>query len=209
MNLIHSILTFISPAYIISSLGLVGVIAVVFAESGLFFGFFLPGDSLLFTAGFLASQSILPLVPLMIGSFIAAVVGDSVGYSFGKSVGQALYSRPDSRWFKQKHIEQARNFYEKHGPKAIVLARFIPIVRTFAPIVAGAANMNYRKFLSFNIIGGFIWSFGLIGLGYFFGNIIPNPDKYITPVVILIILTSFLPGIIHLVKMQILKRRNM
>lgn len=209
MNFIHNILTIISPAYIISSLGLIGIIAVVFAESGLFFGFFLPGDSLLFTAGFLASQSILPIFPLLIGCFVAAVVGDSVGYAFGKSVGQALYSRPDSKWFKQKHIEKARHFYENHGPKAIVLARFIPIVRTFAPIVAGAANMSYRKFLSFNIIGALIWAVGLGSLGYFFGSIIPNADRYITPIVIVIILASFLPAIIAIVKAKILKRPNL
>ncbi|MDB5259724.1 MAG: hypothetical protein JWO73_932 [Candidatus Taylorbacteria bacterium] len=209
MNLIHSITHFLAPAHIILSLGLIGVIAVVFAESGLFFGFFLPGDSLLFTAGFLASQGFISLPLLLIGVFVAAVLGDSVGYAFGKVVGGKLYSRADSRWFRKKHIEQAGSFYEKHGAKAIILARFMPIIRTFAPIVAGAANMPYRKFIAYNIIGGLLWSVGLSIIGYSFGNIVPNADRYITPIVILILLVSILPGLWHLVKSQISKRRNM
>ncbi|MEY2664730.1 MAG: hypothetical protein RIT04_538 [Candidatus Parcubacteria bacterium] len=206
MDLIHTFLSFISPANIIASLGVIGIIAVVFAESGLFFGFFLPGDSLLFTAGFLASTietSGISLIVVLIGSCIAAIVGDSVGYAFGKSLGQRLYSRPDSRFFKQKHITQAREFYEKHGGKAIILARFMPIVRTFAPIVAGAAGMRYKSFLSYNVIGGFVWSFGMTLLGYFFGKSIPNATEYVTPIVIAIIVVSFLPAIYHLIKSRI------
>lgn len=204
-NFISSTLTFISPDHIIASVGLLGVIAVVFAESGLFFGFFLPGDSLLFTAGFLASQSILPLPLLLLGVMIAAIAGDSVGYAFGRSVGQALFSRPDSRWLKRKHLEQAKNFYETYGPRAIVFARFIPVVRTFAPIVAGVAQMKYRTFLTYNILGGILWSLALICLGYFFGQTIPNAQKYVTPIVILIVIVSILPGIIHLVKNRLSK----
>lgn len=208
MDFIHTLLSYISPAHIISSLGLIGVIAVVFAESGLFFGFFLPGDSLLFTAGFLASQGILSLPLLFVGTFAAAVVGDSVGYAFGKKVGQPLYSRPDSRFFKKKHVEKAREFYDKHGSKAIVLARFIPIVRTFVPIVAGVVGMNYRRFLSYNIVGGLIWAVGLSGFGYFFGNLVPNAEKYVTGIVFAIIFISILPTAYHILKSWITNRKQ-
>jgi membrane-associated protein len=219
MNLIHTISSLLSPANIIASLGLIGVIGVIFAESGLFFGFFLPGDSLLFTAGFIASQHgaviggiTLPAISfplLLIGVCIAAIVGDSVGFGFGKSVGVKLYSRPNSRLFKQAHLQRARVFYEKHGPRTIILARFVPIVRTFAPIVAGAAGMEYRKFLSYNVSGGALWSLGLTFLGYFFGMTVPNADRYILPAVIIVILLSFLPPVIELVKSRMSDGRNM
>lgn len=196
---LHDTLAFIiDPQKIITAFGFIGVILVVFAETGLFFGFFLPGDSLLFTAGLLASQDLLPFWPLAIGVFIASVVGDSVGYWFGKKTGSALFAREDSRFFKKKYIEQANIFYEKHGKKTIILARFMPIVRTFAPIVAGVANMNYRIFIAYNIIGGFIWAFGLTIAGYFLGTVIPSADKYLLPIIFVIIVSSFIPGIIHI-----------
>jgi membrane-associated protein len=185
-----SILSLLDPLTIIKTLGLIGVVVIVFAESGLFFGFFLPGDSLLFTAGFLASQDLISIWGLLILCFIAAVVGDSVGYMFGKKTGSMIFNKEDSFFFKKKHVEKARSFYDKYGKKTIVLARFVPIVRTFAPIVAGVAQMNYRVFISYNIIGGFVWTWGMLGLGYILGNVIPNAERYLTPIILAIIFIS-------------------
>jgi membrane-associated protein len=168
----------LDPEHLIEVVGLIGIFAIVFAESGLLFGFFLPGDSLLFTAGFLASapSSVddslhLPLGWLLLGCFVAAVTGDQVGYVFGRRVGPALFRRPDSRFFKQENVDKAQGFFDRYGAKTIVLARFVPIVRTFAPIVAGVSRMNYRTFVTFNIVGGFAWSVGITLLGYFLGQV--------------------------------------
>ena len=180
--------------------GLLGIIAVVFAESGLFFGFILPGDSLLFTAGFLASQGVFSIVPLMIGCVVAAIVGDNVGYAFGNRVGKRIFTRDHSLFFRKDHLERAKIFYEKYGPSTIVLSRFLPVVRSFAPIVAGASDMNYRTFLFYNIIGGTLWAIGLTGLGYVLGSVIPNVDHYLLPLIIAIIVLSFLPPVIHVLK---------
>ena len=185
---------------LIKTVGYLGLFSIVFAESGLFFGFFLPGDSLLFTAGFLASQGFLNIWVTLILVFIAAVTGDSVGYLFGKKVGPALFKKEDSRFFKKEHLLKAEKFYEKNGAKTIILARFLPFVRTFAPIVAGVANMNYGKFIRYNIIGGFGWSFGLTLGGYFLGRVIPNADKYLLPIIALIIIVSVAPTAWHLIK---------
>ena len=185
---------------IIKAVGLFGVFCVVFAESGLFFGFFFPGDSLLFTAGFLASQGFLSINILVWGSFVCAVLGDSVGYWFGKKVGPKIFTKDDSFFFQKKHIERAQNFYNKYGNKTIFLARFVPIVRTFAPIVAGVGQMKYKNFITYNIVGGFIWSFGIVYSGYFLGQIIPDVDKYILPIILLIIFLSFLPIIFEIWK---------
>jgi len=190
----------IDPEYLVSTLGAIGVIAIIFLETGAFFGFFFPGDSLLFTAGFLASQGFISLPVLLIGTFIAGVVGDSVGYAFGRRVGPKLFTKDDSLFFNKKYIARAQHFYEKHGKKTIILARFMPIVRTFAPIVAGIGNMNYRTFLSYNIFGGFIWTWCMLWLGYGLGALIPNPDKYIIPIVIVIILTSAAPALKEVLK---------
>lgn len=192
-----AILEFLEPMFLIKAAGLVGVLAIVFAESGLFFGFFFPGDSLLFTAGFLASQGILPIGWLLLGCFISAVAGDSVGYAFGRAVGGKFFTRDDSFFFKKRYAEMARLFYEKHGSPAIFLARFIPIVRTFAPIAAGVGLMKYRTFIIFNVVGGFVWSFGFIFAGYFLGRTVPGIDQYILPIVFLIIIVSILPGLFH------------
>jgi membrane-associated protein len=188
-------LSILNPHTIIAAVGVFGIIAIVFAETGLFFGFFFPGDSLLFTAGFLASQHQISFAWLLIGTFIAAVIGDSVGYAFGKKVGPALFTKEDSVIFDKKHIVRAQHFYEKYGKKTIILARFIPIIRTFAPIVAGVGNMTYRTFISFNIIGGFLWTWAMLWLGYGFGSIIPDPDKYVIPAVIIIIFISAAPAL--------------
>lgn len=190
----------LDPLMIVKTLGLIGVAVIVFAESGLFFGFFLPGDSLLFTAGFLASQNIISIWGLLIIGVIMAILGDNIGYYFGKRTGPMMFNREDSLFFHKKHIEKARAFYDKHGKKTIVLARFIPIVRTFVPIVAGVAGMEYKTFMKFNIMGGFLWVWGVTGLGYFLGNSIPNVEHYLTPIIIGIIVISFIPAIIEVVK---------
>lgn len=180
---------------LVEAVGLIGIYAIIFAETGLLVGFFLPGDSLLFTAGFLASQDIIGIVPLVVGCFIAAVVGDSVGYAIGKRLGGTLYRRKDSRFFRHEHLEKAKEFYAKHGPKTIVLARFIPIVRTFAPVVAGAADMNYATFLTYNLLGGLVWAVGIPLAGYYLGSLIPDVDKYLLPIVGVIVVVSVVPAL--------------
>jgi membrane-associated protein len=184
----------------IKTIGLLGVIGVIFAETGLLIGFFLPGDSLLFTAGFLASQDFLNFPLLLIGTFVAAVVGDSLGYSIGRKIGPAIFNKEDSLFFSKKNLDKAHQFYEKHGGKTIILARFMPIVRTFAPVVAGVGKMKYSHFIIYNVVGGLIWTVGLTSLGYYLGNLLPNPDKYILPIILLIIFLSVLPGLFHALK---------
>lgn len=185
---------------LIRSIGYVGIAAIVFAENGLLIGFFLPGDSLLFTAGFLASQGYFNISILTTLIFLASVVGVSIGYAFGKRWGRKLFQRPDSRFFKHENLEKAQSFYQKHGGKTIVLARFIPIVRTFAPIVAGIAEMNYAKFMFYNLVGGALWTVSLTLSGYWLGTKVQNVDQYILPIVGIIIILSVLPGIIHLLQ---------
>ncbi|MDO8510240.1 MAG: VTT domain-containing protein [bacterium] len=184
----------------IKLLGMLGVWAIVFAESGLFFGFFLPGDSLLFTAGFLASQGFLTFIPLVVGCFIAAVAGDSVGYAFGRRVGHRIFFKENSFFFNRAYMERTQKFYEKHGKRTIIIARFIPIVRTFAPIFAGVGKMHYRDFALYNVIGGFLWAVGVTSAGYFLGNTIPDIDRYLIPIVIGIIVVSLIPGALHLLR---------
>ncbi len=185
---------------LIKTVGYFGLFGIIFAESGLFIGFFLPGDSLLFTAGFLASQHFLNIWILIFLSFAGAVLGDSVGYAFGKKVGPKIFSREDSMIFHKDHLDRAKAFYAKHGAKTIFLARFIPIIRTFAPIVAGVGEMQYRTFLIYNVLGGVLWAIGIPLIGYFLGNVIPNIDHYLLPIIALIILISVLPMIIHILK---------
>ncbi len=189
--------------------GYIGVFAVIFAESGLLIGFFLPGDSLLFTAGFMASvvlphrtEPIFSLPILLIGCFVAAVAGDSVGYLIGRRGGRRLFQREDSLLFRRKNVEKAEAFYENHGPKTIILARFVPIVRTFVPTVAGVAEMHYPTFLSYNVIGGLLWAVGVSLAGYFVGSKIPaeDIDKYLLPIIFLIVIVSVLPAVWHVLK---------
>ena len=185
--------------HLIQTLGIAFLFLVVFAETGLLIGFFLPGDSLLFIAGLVAARGDLNLAVMLVALSVAAILGDSVGFLIGRKAGPALFKREDSRLFKRKHLAAAHDFYEKHGPKAIVLARFVPIVRTFAPTVAGAAGMDYRQFVVFNIIGGITWIFSMTLLGYFLGNVEVvrnNLDK----AVILIVFLSILPMILHALK---------
>ena len=198
-----SFLSLLDPHAIIAAVGVIGVIVIIFAETGLFFGFFFPGDSLLFTAGFLASQHQLSFAILLIGAFLAAVLGDTVGYAFGKKAGPAIFVKDDSLFFDKKHIARAQHFFERYGKKTIILARFIPIVRTFAPIVAGVGNMPYRTFISFNVIGGLLWTWAMLGLGYGFGSVIPDPDRYVIPAVIVIIIISALPALREILRKKV------
>ena len=183
----------------IRAFGYLGLFLIVFAESGLFFGFFLPGDSLLLTAGLLAYKgelNILILLPLL---FVAAVLGDNVGYWFGQKVGPPIFNRPNSLVFRRENLLKARAFYEKHGGKTIILARFMPFIRTFAPIVAGAVDMPYRSFLLFNLVGGVVWAIGVTLAGYFLGSIIPEEqlERYFLAIVVAVIIISALPAVIH------------
>lgn len=182
------------------------VAAIIFAESGLLIGFFLPGDSLLFSAGFLMSADILKfdIHLFVVIMFLAAVLGDSVGYLFGKRVGPKIFRRPNSLLFRQENIQKAESFYEKHGSITIIVARFIPIVRTFAPIVAGVGKMEYRRFLTFNVIGALLWAVGISYLGYYVGELLHSMglevDTVLLPIIALILILSVAPPAIHILK---------
>jgi membrane-associated protein len=192
----------IDPQELLRSFGTIGLFLIVFAESGLLIGFFLPGDSLLFTAGLFAAKGDLNIVVILIGCFIAAVAGDQVGYAFGRRVGPSIFSRPNSKLFKQEYVQRADEFFESHGAKTIVLARFVPVVRTFAPILAGVGSMKYRTFVTYNVIGGFLWAVGVTSLGYFLGEQIgeDNIDKYLLPIIAIIIVISILPAVIEVIR---------
>jgi membrane-associated protein len=180
---------------LIRSLGLFGVWAFVLAESS--FVFFLPGDSLLFTAGFLSSQGLLNIWLLMLGCFICAVVGNIIAYAAGHQLNQRILGGGENWFFRKKHLTAAQDFYAEHGKKAVVLARFMPAVRTFAPIVAGIGKMEYQTFTFYNFLGGFIWVFGMTLLGFYLGKVIPDVDKYLLPIILLIIVISLIPSVIH------------
>ena len=182
----------------IETVGYLGVFFIVFAESGLLIGFFLPGDSLLFTAGLLAAEGFFNLPTLIVLSVIAAVTGDSVGYAFGSKVGRKFFNKEDSLLFKREHLLKAENFYERHGGKTIVLARFMPFIRTFAPIVAGIGRMRYSSFLIFNLLGGFLWAVGLPLLGFLLGKSIPDIDRYLLLIIGAIVILSLVPSAWHL-----------
>lgn len=195
-----------------------GLFLIIFAETGLAIGFFLPGDSLLVVAGLFAAAGKLNLWIMWSSLFVAAVVGDAVGYYSGKKVGEAVFSRPKSRFFNPAHLKKAHAFYEKHGGKTIIIARFVPIVRTFAPIVAGAANMSYRQFLTYNIFGGFFWVTSMLLAGYFLGGLVERLvrsvfgiegfllEDHIDKVVIVIVFLSILPIIFEFIKARREKR---
>lgn len=199
----------IDPQQLIRTFGTIGLILIVFAESGLLIGFFLPGDSLLFTAGLFAARGDLNIVVILVGCFAAAVLGDQVGYAFGKRVGPALFKKQDSKLFKQEYILRADEFFERHGAKTIVLARFVPVVRTFAPILAGVGSMRYRTFLTFNIVGALLWAVGVTLLGYLLGDAIgeDNIDKYLLPIIFVIILISVLPAVVEVLRHRRKARR--
>ena len=194
-------LDFLDPERLLDWLGpwaTVGLFLIVFAESGLLIGFFLPGDSLLFTAGLLAATAEdnaldLNIGVLLVGCFLAAVIGDQVGYWFGNRIGPSLFSRPNSRLFKQDYVHRTKDFFERHGPKTIIIARFVPIVRTFAPILAGVGEMRYATFIRFNVVGGFVWAVGVTSLGYTLGQSVPGIEDYLTPAIIGIVALSLIP----------------
>ena len=186
--------------------GLIGLVAVVFAETGLMVGFFLPGDSLLVTAGLFAAKGDLDIVWLNLALMAAAIAGDATGYWIGRRAGQALYSRPNSFFFRKQHLVKTHEFYEKHGGKTIVIARFVPVIRTFAPVVAGAAEITYRHFALYNIAGGIGWVASMTLTGYFLGRAIPDIDKHIHLVVAVVIFLSLLPGIISILRERIKAR---
>jgi len=187
----------LDPQELIRTLGTIGLIAIIFAESGLLLGIIFPGDSLLFTAGLFAATGKfgLNIVAVAGGAFVAAVLGAQVGYWIGKRYGPRLFQRPDSRIFKSEYVERSKVFFEKHGAKAIVLARFVPFVRTLAPPMAGMGQMDLRQFTIFNIFGAFLWAFGVTMLGYFAGDLIPKDkvDTYLLPIIAVIILISLIP----------------
>jgi len=193
---------------LVKAVGYVGLFVIVFAESGVFFGFFLPGGSMLFTAGLLASQGLFNVHALIIILGLAAILGDSVGYWFGSKVGPKIFTREDSLFFKKKHLEQTKKFYDKYGARTIVLGRFIPIVRTFAPILAGVAEMHYGKFIRYNILGAIFWAIGMTLLGYFVGSSVPNMQDYLLPIILAIIFLSILPIFLEMRKKMYLTRPN-
>lgn len=191
---------------LVQTFGYLGILAIVFAESGVFFGFFFPGDSLLFTAGLLASQGLLHIFSLIALVPVAAVLGVNFGYWFGKKVGERFFNREESFFFHRHHIERTREFYAKHGVKAIVLSRFIPVLRTFTPILAGVGEMPYKVFMKYNIIGGVVWTTSMLGLGYMLGSVVHDIDKYLLPIILVIILISFSPIIREIIKHKMMKK---
>jgi len=204
------------PQKLVQSIGLIGLFLVIFAESGILIGFFLPGDSLLFAAGLVTAGLTTGdgtvwtlaggnIAVVAIGCALAAIIGDQVGYAFGNKVGPSLFKRPESRLFKPAYVDQAEAFFEKHGSKSIVLARFVPIVRTFAPIVSGVSKMHYRTFVKFNIIGGILWGAGFTLLGYWLGSSFPWIGKNIEYAIVLIVLISLTPVAIEFIRHR---RRN-
>ncbi|MBM3666610.1 MAG: DedA family protein [Actinobacteria bacterium] len=184
--------------FLIETFGLIGVLAIVFIESGLLVGFMLPGDSLLFTAGLLSANDVLPpLWVLLVSIPVAAILGDQLGYVIGRKAGPAVFRRPDSRFFKQEYVERSQQYFEHYGGRTIVIARFVPIVRTIAPVMAGVSKMDYRRFLFFNVIGGIAWGVGLTSLGYFLGQI-EFIEENLEPIILLIVAISFIPIVLEL-----------
>jgi membrane-associated protein len=186
--------------------GLVGLILIVFAETGLLIGFFLPGDSLLITAGLFAARGDFNIVTLNVTLIAAAIIGDATGYWIGRRTGRALYSRPDSLLFRREHLRITHEFYEKHGGKTIVIARFMPIVRTFAPMVAGVAEMGYRRFAVYNVMGGILWVTSMTLGGYFLGRLVPDIERNIHYVIAVVIFLSLLPPGIAWLRAQMARR---
>lgn len=198
LQLLHSIR---DPRGLVQWGGYIGLTAIIFTETGLFFGFLLPGDSLLVTAGLLSTQGI-GLDVWVLGALLnaAAIAGDNTNYWIGRATGPRIFAREDSLFFRKKHVEHAHAFYEKHGAKTIVLCRFIPIVRTFAPLVAGVGAMTYRTFLTYSVIGGTLWIWSMLLIGYFLGTYVPGIERHIEKVIIVVIFLSILPGIIGALK---------
>jgi membrane-associated protein len=188
----------LDPDFLIETFGMVGILSIVFVESGLLIGFLLPGDSLLFTAGLLSATGTLPdLWVLLLTIPLAAIAGDQVGYAIGRKAGPSVFRRPDSRFFRAEYVERSREFFERYGARTIVIARFVPIVRTLAPVMAGVARMNYRTFLTYNVIGGVAWGVGVTTLGYFLGQV-DFVHANIEPIILGIVALSLIPIAIEL-----------
>lgn len=199
LNFIYACIN-LDPIAIIKTGSYLGIALIIFAESGLLIGIFFPGDSLLFAAGLLSAAGFLAPLPLIIFVVVAAIVGDSVGYWFGANVGTPLFKRKDSLFFKQEYLKRTEQFYQKYGGRAVILARFVPIVRTLAPVLAGIGSMTYGTFLRYNVIGGVLWGVGMTSLGYFLGSLIPNSERYILPISLVIIVLSFLPILLNILR---------
>lgn len=197
----------LDPETIIATGGLALIGFIIFAECGLLFGFFLPGDTLLFAAGFFASQNKLELVPLLAVVVACAIAGNAVGYEIGKRAGPRLFKKEDGIIFRRQYIQNAEEFYEKHGGKTIILARFVPVVRTFAPVVAGVGRMNVKLFSLYNVVGSFIWGVGVTLLGYYFGSKIPNIDKYLLPIILFAMAISFGPTVYHIFRDPLTRKK--
>ena len=197
--MIETLTSFLHQVYDVEGIirwgGMTLLILIVFAETGLLIGFFLPGDSLLVTAGVFAAAGHLDIWMLLTAVSLAAVVGDQVGYFIGLRTGPRIFTREDSLLFKRAHLLRAHEFYEKHGGKTIILARFVPIIRTFAPVVAGVAEMDYRKFVTYNVVGGILWVWSTSLLGYSLGRVVPDIDRHIHIVIVVVIILSILPGV--------------
>lgn len=219
-ELLQNLKEYLNPKIIIETLlakgGMfvyVGLVFIVFAETGLAVGFFLPGDSLLVVAGLFAANGQLNVAVLLSSLFVAAVVGDAVGYYTGATMGPKLFSRQKSLLFRPSHLQRAHDFYEKYGGKTIIIARFVPIVRTFAPIVAGAAQMPYRKFVVFNVAGGFLWVFSMVLAGYYIGTLLRdklgiNLDEHIEWVILIVVFLSLTPPIYEFLKSRVEKKKS-
>ncbi len=188
------------PKNLIETFGTIGLLLIIFAESGLLLGLVFPGDSLLFTAGLLASQGKLNVIVVIGGCFVAAVVGTQVGYFLGRRFGPGLFSKPASRIFKHEYVDRSRDFFERHGAKTIVIARFVPFVRTLAPMLAGIGEMPRQTFFTFNVVGALLWAVGVSIAGYFLGSTVPDIDRYLLPIIGLIIVVSLLPPGIELLR---------
>ncbi len=201
LRMLASVTNFLHQVYdvegIIRAGGLALLLVIVFAETGLLIGFFLPGDSLLVTAGVFAAAGHLDVWAILLGVSAAAVIGDQVGYFIGLRTGPRIFTREDSLLFKRAHLMRAHAFYEKHGGKTIILARFIPVIRTFAPVVAGVGEMEYRRFVTYNVAGGVLWVWSTTLLGYSLGRVVPDIDRHIHLVIVVVIFLSILPGIIE------------
>ncbi len=193
----------LNPTALVKDFGYLGIFTALFLESGIFFGFFLPGDSLLFTAGLLASKGLLSIYLVIPLAVLAAVLGNNAGYYTGKKLDAAWFGKKDSFWFSKKRVDEAHEFFQKKGAESLILARFIPAVRTFVPIVAGIGKMPYKTFFKFNAIGGMLWGVSLPVLGYTLGKTVPSIDKYLLPVIALIVIISALPVAIPLIKKRL------
>lgn len=194
--------------HLIQTVSYAGIAGIVFAESGLLAGFFLPGDSLLITAGILAKSGQLHLALVMVAVALGAIIGDSAGYFIGRKFGPSVFKRQNSRFFKPEYVERTHAFFEKHGGKALILARFVPVVRTVAPTMAGVGSMSYGQFLRYNVVGGLLWAVSVPALGFLLGGLIPNLDRYILLVIAVVVLLSFIPVFLELRKARRIEVRD-